>query len=141
MKIDVDKYVEVIVGFLDGGMSAEAFDTRYREVWMEDVNRQHASTTPDQNKDECRLIDSMKCGDISGDEFHRRWYELHGISEVDATVELALGALHSRCHDYTTDELLLASGTYLGEQELRDHAREVLSILRDYKITVKNTNA
>lgn len=133
MTWDLKKYIDVIVRFLEGRISAQVFDTTYREIWMKDINREHASTTPEQEQEGRLLLNAAHGGEISSDEFSKRWKKLHNTTEVDSAVGSALGELHSRCSDYTTNELLLTSGAYVSESELRDHARRVLRILREYE--------
>jgi hypothetical protein len=135
MKRDMQKYASVIAAFLDNRLEAEEFDTQFRELWMEDVNRQYALRTEEEQRIECQVIDDYDSGLISREEFARRWGSLYHDAGEDWEIAGALGALHSTCSNFTRDASLLATGTYVCEAELRDHASRVMKMLRLHRFT------
>ena len=105
---------------------------RYMDLQFTDVHREHAIKAKQPFEEKTQLIDLVQKGDISKDEFTKRYRKLHKrATERDHSLILAVDALYSTACSYTTDPELLISGTFVDERELRRHAREVLQLLRE----------
>jgi hypothetical protein len=86
----------MIEAFLDGKTDPEAFCLEFTALWTQDVDEQYALAASWPEPYDKQLLAAREQGEISQEEFSRRWSELWGYAEDVPYVEL-LDKIHSAC--------------------------------------------
>ena len=91
-----ERYFAMIQAFLDGETDPEAFCNEFIALWVQDIDEEGARATTWPEPYDKQLLAARERGEISQEEFSRRWSELWGYAEDVPYVEL-LDKIHSAC--------------------------------------------
>jgi len=130
---DIAGYTSLLTAYTKRQVDAEDFVAEYLRIWREDIARERECTTPEQVTERDRLIDLLKGGMISREQFSTEYDRIFGVEIRDEALTNAIDALHSTASNYTTSVELLHTGYYVREPELREHAGRLLEMLLRYQ--------
>ena len=124
-------YLQMMHSFVKGELHAQSFVTQFFDLRNKDVEQEGAlRATWDKPYDQS-LIAALERGEISKDEFGRRWEELFGWSEREKQFLDMRGRVFTACDVFVDNPQLSTDPEHeYDEQQLRD---VVAKELREYE--------
>lgn len=121
------KYLQMMHSFVQGAMDAQAFVPQFFDLRNKDVEKEGAlRATWDKPYDQI-LIAALERGDISHDEFGRRWEELFGWSEREKQFLDMRGRVFTACDAFVDNPDLSTDPAHeYDAQQLRDFVAQEL---------------
>ena len=110
MKYDWDEYAGLCRAFLRGDLAPADFQDRYLVLWRRDRDATYAQAEAWPERYDIILQRQLSAGEITGDEFSRRWYELWGVSAEEVPRLQQIDQLMTAVNEFDSDPA--TSGAY-----------------------------
>src|SRR3990172_6850308 len=131
-----DQYISLMRRFVSSEIDGKTFQSKFFEMRRRDVNRdEELKKSWPQPYDE-QLLSAYRRGDITGEEFHKKWQELWGYQstkwlDVFDTLTSDVNYLvdDEEYEKYRQDSSQADSIFYLNENGLREKVEEYLTQL------------
>ncbi len=82
------QYLEIIHQLLNAEVDGETFCREFSSLWKADRDEEYAKRDAWAERYDLQLVDAHGRGEISSEEFERKWVELFGYAEYKDLVEM-----------------------------------------------------
>jgi len=124
------RYLGLMTRFAEGKLSGSLFVAQFMELWRTDRDADYEiKKSWDVPYDEMLII-SLRKGEITNEEFARKWNALWGLSKTDQLLRDLLDKVFTACDVFSPDPDAREDYEY-SEDELRTFVMSSLSTLKD----------
>jgi len=124
------RYLDLMTRFVDGKLSGAFFVTEFMELWRRNRDSDYEIKKSWNAPHDEMLIASLRKGEITKEEFARKWNALWGLSETDQSLRDLLDEAFTACDVFNPDPNSREDYEY-SEGELRAFVMNILSKLKD----------
>ncbi|MGL6196578.1 MAG: hypothetical protein ACRC2T_17325, partial [Thermoguttaceae bacterium] len=96
-------YMQMMSEFCDGMIRPMEFVDKYFALWHKDIDEDYKITQSWDRRYDIDLQEQFKRGEINGEEFSKKYRELHGYTELEWEIQSYIGRTFTACDCYWED--------------------------------------
>ena len=124
-------YLDLVVRFAEGKLSGAHFVVKFMILWRKDRDADYAIKKSWKAPYDEMLIDLLKKGKITKEEFATKWNALWGLSKAEQSLQDLLDKIFTACDVFNPDSDSREDYEY-GEYELRTFVMKILPQLKEH---------
>jgi len=126
-------YLDLMVRFAEGKLSGTHFVTKFMTLWREERDADYAIKKSWKAPYDEMLIDLLKKGKITKEEFAMKWNALWGLSKADQSFRDLSDKIFTACDVFNPDSDSREDYEY-GEDELRTFVMKIVPQLKEHPL-------